>query len=130
MNEIFTLAGIAIVAAGLVVLLKQYKPEYAFGAALAAGILLLLSSITIFGGIIEEIGSFIRTSGIENENFSILLRCLGVCMITKIASETCKDCGQSSISSKVDLAGKAIILVTAMPLFTQIFGIIKTLIDL
>ncbi|MBQ7874843.1 MAG: stage III sporulation protein AD [Oscillospiraceae bacterium] len=129
MSEIFTLAGIAIVAAGFVILLKQYKPEYAFGAALAAGILLLLYTITIFSGIIDEIESLVSSSGIESENFGILLRCLGICMVTKIASETCKDCGQGSISSKIDLAGKVAILVSSMPLFSEIIGIIKNLIE-
>lgn len=129
MSEIFTLAGIAIVAAGFVILLKQYKPEYAFGAALAAGILLLLYTITIFGGVVDRIESLVSSSGIESENFNILLRCLGICMVTKIASETCKDCGQGSISSKIDLAGKAVILVSAMPLFSEIIEIIKILID-
>ena len=129
MSEIFTLAGIAIVAAGFVILLKQYKPEYAFGAALAAGILLLLYTITIFSGIIDEIESLVSSSGIESENFGILLRCLGICMVTKIASETCKDCGQGSISSKIDLAGKVAIHVSSMPLFSEIIGIIKNLIE-
>ncbi len=129
MSEIFTVAGIAIVSAGLIVLLKQYKPEYAFGAALAAGVLLLLYVITVFGGVFDEIKSLISASGIENEKFEILLRCLGICMVTKITSETCKDCGVSSVSSKVDLAGKAAILFTAMPLFNEIIGLIKVFID-
>ena len=38
MNEIFTIAGIGIVSTSLVLILKQYKPEFAFAAALAAGI--------------------------------------------------------------------------------------------
>ena len=37
MNEIVTVAGIAVAAAGAAVLLKQYKPEYAFGISVAAG---------------------------------------------------------------------------------------------
>lgn len=130
MNEIFTIAGIGIIASGLIILLKQYKPEYAFGAALAAGILLLLNVIIIFSNIFEEINSLVSVSGIKNENFKILLRCLGICMVTKIASETCKDCGQGSISSKIDLAGKVVILASSIPLFSEIIGIIKTLINI
>ena len=130
MNEIFTLAGIAIIACGFVLLLKQYKPEYAFGAALAAGILLLLNVIMIFSSIFDEIKQLVSVSGIESKNFSILLRCLGICMVTKIASETCKDCGQGSISSKIDLCGKVVILASAIPLFSEIIEIITTLINI
>lgn len=127
MSEIFTIAGIAIVATGFVLILKQYRPEFAFGAALAAGILILLYTVAEFKGILEQINELISLSGIDEKDFEILLRCLGICMVTKVASETCKDCGQSSISSKVDLAGKAVILVSAFPLFSKIIEIIKTL---
>ncbi len=130
MNEIFTVAGIAIVSVGFIVLLKQYKPEYAFGAALAAGVLLLLYTVTVFGGILTEIENLVAVSGIESEKYKILLRCLGICTVTKIASETCKDCGQSSLSSKVDLAGKTAVLFAAIPLFGEIIGLIKAFIDI
>ncbi len=130
MNEIFTIAGIGIIAAGFIIILKQYRPEYAFGAALAAGILLLLYTVTLLSGIFEQIKTFVSLSGIENEKYQILLRCLGICMVTKAASEVCKDCGQASISSKIDLAGKTVVLFTAMPLFGEIIGLIKELIDL
>ena len=130
MTEIFTLAGIAILSSAFVILLKQYKPEYAFAASLTAGILLLFYSFMFFSEIIDEIRLFISSSGIKNENFEILIKCLGICLITKISSETCKDCGQSSISSKIDLAGKAMILVTSIPLFSEIIEIIQSLISL
>ena len=41
MNSIFTIAGIGIVSTAFVIILKQYRPEFAFSAALAAGIILL-----------------------------------------------------------------------------------------
>ena len=130
MNDIFTLAGIAIISSGFIILLKQYKPEYAFGVILASSVLLFLYAINIIGNIFTDINSLIVSSGINNKNFSILLRCLGICMVTKIASETCIDCGQSSISSKIDFAGKIVILFTAMPLFSEIIEIIQNLIDI
>ena len=130
MNTIFTIAGIGIISAGFYVILKQYRPEFAFAAILSAGIILLLFSLSSFSEIIEKINELIELSGTEKEKYKILLKCLGICMITKIASETCRDCGESSVASKIDLAGKAFILTSAMPLFGEIIGIIKELIYL
>ncbi len=130
MNTIFTIAGIGIISAGFVLILKQYRPEFAFGATLSAGSILLLFAVSSFGEIIDNINELISVSGTETEKYRILLKCLGICMITKIASETCKDCGESSVASKIDLAGKAVILASAMPLFSEILEIIKELIYL
>lgn len=130
MNEIITAAGIAVIAAGAAVLLKQYKPEYAFGVSLAAGGAILIFAVLKLGGIMGDVEEFVSFSGIDNEHYKIMMRCLGVCIITKIASETCKDCGQGSISTKIDMAGKIIILVIAMPLFSEILSIVKALTEI
>ena len=130
MNEIITAAGIAVIAAGAAVLLKQYKPEYAFGVSLAAGAAILIFAILKLGSIIDDVEEFVSVSGIDNEHYKIMMRCLGVCIVTKITSETCKDCGQGSISTKIDMAGKIIILVIAMPLFSEILSIVKSLTEI
>ena len=46
MSDIIIIAGIAIAAAGAAILLKQYKPEYAFGISVAAGVLLIFFIVT------------------------------------------------------------------------------------
>ncbi len=130
MNEVFTIAGFAVVAAGLAVLLKEYKPEYAFGVSLAAGIILLFSSVILLKDIFDYLNKIIGYSGINNENFGILLRCLGICIVTKIAADLCKDCGQASIASKVDFAGKTFLFIFAMPLFEELIEIIDILVNL
>ena len=130
MSEIITVAGIAVAAAGAAILLKQYKPEYAFGISIAAGIIFLLFIVTRASEIIGEISGFADASGINSENYGIVLRCLGVCLITNAAAETCKDCGQSSIASKVVVAGKALVLIIALPLFSELMNVIKAILEI
>ena len=123
MNSIFTIAGIGIVSTAFVIILKQYRPEFAFSAALAAGIILLFFSVSCFTEIIKTINDFIDISNAGKEKYEILIKCLG------IASETCKDC-ENSIASKIDLAGKAVVLTFSMPLFQEVIFIIKDLLEL
>ena len=130
MNNIFEIAGIGIVSSAIIIILKQYRPEFAFSASLICGIILLLYSVISFSEINETLKEIILISGIENEKYEILFRCLGISIVSKIASEACSECGQGSISSKIDLAGKTIILLTAMPLFTEIIEIIRNLTEL
>ena len=130
MNEIITIAGIGIVSAGLILILKQYRPEFAFGALLACGILILFYILSYFKETSEYINEIISVSGIGYEKFSILFRCIGITVLSEIASEICSDCGQSSVSSKIILAGKAIVLMNAIPLYSEIIDVIKNLLNL
>ncbi len=127
MNDIIIIAGIAIAAAGAAILLKQYKPEYAFGISVAAGVLLIFFIVTKAEEVIRELGAFAESSGIDSENYGIVLRCLGVCLITNAAAETCRDCGQNSI---VTVAGKALILIIALPLFSELMDVIKAILEI
>ena len=130
MTEIITVAGIAIISSGMIILLKQYKPEYAFTAALCSGILIVL----YITGFLSEIFSFIKEliaiSKIDKENFAILAKCMGIAVITKVAADACNDFGQGSVSSKVELAGKIIMLFCAIPLYKEILSIITNLIHI
>ena len=130
MNDIFIISGIGIVSAAIIIILKQYKPEFAFAAALSSGILILLLSLSYFTEIFDFIKKLISVSGIKAEKFEILFKCFGICVVTKIASETCRDCGLESISSKIDFSGKTIILISSLPLFSEIIEVIEKLIFL
>ena len=130
MNEIFTIVGVAIITSGLAVLLKQYKPEYAFVIILVSGIFIFIVVIGFLREIFSLFNELTVLSGINGKNFEILLKCAGICLVTKTAAELCTDCGQSSIASKVEFAGKMIILASAVPLFSEIIEIIKEFIEL
>jgi len=130
MNEIFLISGIGIISAAAIIILKQYKPEFAFSVTLISGTIILLFCFSTFSDIITAIKELISVSGIDSDKFKILFRCFGICIVTKTASETCSDCGIESISSKIDFAGKTIILISALPLYSDIIKIIKDLIFL
>ena len=130
MSEILVISGIGIISAAVYVILKQYRPEFAFASSLCAGIIILMLSFSFFSEIFEHIKILVSVSGTDSKKYEILFRCFGICLITKIASETCKDCGQESVSSKIDFAGKTVILFYALPLFSEIIEIIENIIYL
>ncbi len=90
----------------------------------------LIYTIRLFQDIFTEIKDLVEISKIGTEKFKILFRCLGICFITKTASEICSDCGQNSVATKIDFAGKTTVLISALPLYGEIAEIIKNLINL
>ena len=58
--------------------------------------------------------------GIPSEYAQILFKCLGICLITQFASDSCKDAGESSLGTKIDTAGKIALVVISLPLMEKL----------
>ena len=47
---------------------------------------------------------------------------LGICLITQFTCDSCRDAGENSLASKVELVGKLAVLGCALPLFENIIS--------
>jgi stage III sporulation protein AD len=117
---ILNVLGIAVIATAIAVLLRQYKAEYAMLVGLAAGIIILLYILIKSQPVFSELNALMSNSGINNSYSQILIKALGICFITQLATDVCKDSGETAIASKVELVGKFAILLLALPLFEQV----------
>lgn len=126
--NVFAIIGVAVAAAALSVILRQYNKEYGLYISLAASVLIFAAVLSSFSPIVELIKSLSEAAGTDREYVAVLLKALAVCYITQLASDCCKDCGETAVASKIDFAGKIAILLIAVPLFEAILGIVKELI--
>ena len=120
MLKIFLIAFVALAA---IVLLKQIKPEFALLLKFAV---LLLLGFLVFSEVsdsVSEIFSFGERVSIDSEMLKILLKALGLCLVAQIASDVCKDCGESALSTSVELVGKLSIVLMALPVAAQLIEI-------
>lgn len=125
--EIISVIGAALICTILCVTLKQYKPEYAVIVSIAAAVLLVSGVIGDISEIIAQIKNILSISSVPTSYIYILLKCLGVCILTQFACEAAKDAGQSSIASKIELAGKIAVISISLPLFGEILSIVAEL---
>lgn len=120
MLKIFLIAFVALAA---IVLLKQIKPEFALLLKFAV---LLLLGFLVFSEVsdaVSEIFSFGERVSIDSEMLKILLKALGLCLVAQIASDVCKDCGESALSTSVEFVGKLSIVLMALPVAAQLIEI-------
>ncbi len=120
--------GIGLVGMVFSVLLRQYKPEYAIFVSLAVGILIIWKLCEQLFPIFEQMEKMMSGANLSVEYIGILVKSLGICYLTQLASDACRDAGETAISSKVELAGKVTVLSLGMPLFGKLLEIIKKLI--
>lgn len=106
----------------LVVFLRQIRPEYALIATVAAGAVVLIYLAVELYTPLYELLKQLNEYGISNSLTAYILKALGICLITKFGAELCADFGQSSLSSKVELAGKTAVFVLSLPLIKEILN--------
>lgn len=127
---LFSVLGIAIVAVTACVLLQKTNPEFSMAVALITGILIFLFVLSSFTPILETLEYWMNEFHLNNVYFMTVIKTLGVCYLTQLASDTCKDAGYASVASKVELAGKVTILLLALPLFENLLSLTQELIRL
>jgi stage III sporulation protein AD len=122
-----TVMGIGLIAAAICILLRQYKPEYALFVSLMAGAAMLALLLGDIESVLGEITAMLSSGLIEDSDSQILIKALGICFLTQIACDTCKDAGEAAISSKLEIAGKIAVLAVSLPLFRQVLSFVSTL---
>ena len=118
--DIIKIIGIAFVAVIIIVILKQYRPEFAIYASIIAGVLILAMASGTLSGIIDMINSISSKTSINSEFLVILIKITGIAILTEFAVSICKDSGESAIASKVDIGGKIIIISMSIPIINAL----------
>ena len=126
--NIAAIVGIGITAAAISAVLKRFHGEFGLFVSVGASLLILLAVLSSLSPLLALINELAERSGTENAYIVILMKALAVCLITQLAAESCRDSGEGAIASKIEFAGKAALLLIAVPLFEGILGIVKELV--
>lgn len=118
--DIIKIIGIAFVSVIIIVILKQYRPEFAIYTSILAGVLILTLASNTLSGIIEMIKSISSKTNINSQFLMILIKITGIAILTEFAVSVCKDSGESAIASKVDIGGKIIIISMSIPIINAL----------
>lgn len=122
--DIFKILAIALLTCVATIIVKQVKPDFASIVAIAGGVLILLMLIDYLEKIVGVFQLIVNKTSLSPSILSTILKIIGVGYLTEFTSNICLDSGSSSLSSKVLLAGKIIILFMSLPILTNIIDII------
>ena len=124
MEEIIKIIGIGLVALVIIIILKQYKPEYAIYVSIIAGILILFFAIEKLTGIIELLQSISNKTYINQQFLGILLKITGIAFLTEFAVSVCSEAGEKAIANKIEIGSKVIIITMSMPIIKSLLELI------
>ena len=122
--EIFKIIGIGIIALIIIILLKQYKPEFAIYISLLAGVLIILLVTEKLTGIVTLIQSLANKASINTTFLTLLLKLTGIAFLSEFAVSICKDAGEGAIASKIEIGSKIIIISMSIPIISSLLELI------
>lgn len=122
--EIFQIVILAVVATLIIMVLKVQRPEIALQISIITGVIIFFVVLGKTSAVIELLKTYADKANIDTVYFSTLLKIIGIAYIAEFGSEICKDAGESAIASKVELAGKVIIIVLAVPIVTSLLDLV------
>lgn len=109
--DIFKIVVIALLAVSMIIIVKQSRPEIAMLISVITVVVIFFFSIEKVGQVIELITGLSDRAGLSREFLETILKIVGIAYITEFGASICKDIGESAIASKVQFAGKCVILV-------------------
>ena len=126
--DIVKIIGVGLTALIIIVILKQYKPEFAMYASIFAGAIIIFLVMDKITAIINLLTNLSNKTGINAEYLKILLKITGIAILTEFAVSICKDSGESAIASKIDFGGKVIVISMSIPIISALLEIILKII--
>lgn len=118
--EIVKIIGIGLTALIIILILKQYKPEFVVYVSLLAGALILFLVMDKIKGIVDLLTQLSNSANINSKFLGILLKITGIAFLTEFAVSICKDSGESAIASKIDIGGKVLIIGISVPIISSL----------
>ena len=108
----------------IIIIVKQYRPEFAIYISLVCGILILLFVMDKLTNVINLIKSVADKTEINSSFISLILKITGIAFLTEFAVSVCKDAGESAIASKIEIGSKVIIIFLSIPIISNLLEVI------
>lgn len=125
--DIVMICGLCVIASVLCKVLEKNTKEISILLSLVAVSIILLSVLSKISEINNVIFSLFLKADISERYYNVIFKSAGICYITHIGSQCCKDCNENSLASVVLLAGRLSVVYLSLPLVEDLILIIEGL---
>ncbi|MCR5146282.1 MAG: stage III sporulation protein AD [Clostridia bacterium] len=94
--DIIKIIGIGLIALITIIIIRQYKPEFAVYITLIASILILTLAFDKLFDIVNLLKSIANKTAINTAYITLLIKITGIAILTEFAVSICKDCRRNS----------------------------------
>lgn len=125
----FKLVGIALLAVSAAVVLRAYRPEMALQLSVAACLFIFAYALSDIAALRLAVDGVAQRFGLGADQLKLIFKVLGISYVVQFAAEACRDAGESAIASKVELAGRVLIVAAALPALMAVLSLLSGLLQ-
>ena len=118
------IAGLSVTGVLIAKLLRRYTEEQALLLTLLLGTAVTAAAVLSMTPVLNEIDLLLSAGGLSVSQTACISKAIGICCITQLAADVCKDAGESALSDAVLLSGKLALILLALPLFEPLMTLL------
>ena len=101
-------------------MLRQYKSAFTVivNAIFAISVIILIFDSA--ADAVNTLKDLLNITSSSGKMITCLYKCAAVCILSKLATDICKESGNSSVGDIIDFAGRIMLLIMAMPFIETI----------
>lgn len=118
--EWLRMMGLCILAAGMVMLLRQMHPQTASLLSVAFGAMVVLCVLPFAAQQVSTIAGFLESCNLHGEYSTVMLKTTGIVLVTQLAGEVCRELDAPAAARRAEFCGRAALLGVAVPVFISL----------
>ncbi len=122
--EMAKIVGLGLVAVVLLAVIRPQRPELAVLLAAAAGAVILLLVLGRISGVLQLLNDLAVRANVNFHYLNLVLKIIGVAYLAEFGAQVARDAGEGAVASKLELAGKVIILALAVPIVSAVMEVV------
>ncbi len=123
------LSVICLICLVSLVILRQWKPEWAPILRMSAVVCFFAAIVTMCADIMSSLLTLCGNA-LPTDQWRTLIKALGIAFLTELCGSVCRDSGEGTLAIWIETAGKLEILILAMPLLQTMLNLISELLGI
>lgn len=120
--DIVKVCAFCITAVILVTILKEQNKVVATMISIVAGVIVMLYVVSNIDGIFSALNNIAGVSSVESKYFALILKISGITYLIEFGKNLCMDAGENALGTKLEMAGKVMIVTLTLPILTEILN--------
>lgn len=128
MERYFTVLGGVLIAVILSLTLKRQGKEFPILITLAVCVMVMVAFAAFLDPVVDFLYLLKKISGIESQYLSVMLKIVGIALLSEIASMVCQDAGESALGKTVGVLSTGVILWLSLPLMNDLLELVQKIV--
>jgi len=127
--DIAQIVVVGIISVILIIAIRKQNAEFALLISIMSSIIIFFMIMPILGQAVDLLKDIAGLMDTNVQYIGLILKIIAIAYIAEFGAQICTDAGESAVASKIELAGKVLILITSAPVMYGLVNLIRAMTD-